>query len=130
ALPLRVHRAADLREHPLGIRLGARGYRRGLPGGGLELRLGAREHGRAFRLAPLDSLQMLRLLAVALLQAPQERLELAPLRGAIALRALDEMRRQPQPRPNAQRGALPGPIQAQTEAGPQALAIERPAGAR
>src|SRR5262245_48051297 len=80
AIPLSVHRAADLREHPLGIRLGARGHLRGLAGGGLELRHGAREHGRALDFAPLHRLQMLRLLTIALLQALQERLELAPLR--------------------------------------------------
>jgi len=52
---------------------------------------------------------------VALLQALQQRLELAPLGRAVGFGALDEARRQAEPRPDGERVALPRPVVDQPE---------------
>ncbi len=90
----------------------------------LELGLGPREQARALRLAPLELRAALRVLAVPVVEASQQLLELPLLDGAMRVRPLDQRGGQAQPGADGERVALARAVVDEPEGGREPLGIE------
>ena len=123
-VPLLVHVPSHLGDQALRLRLG--------PGHGLararlrrlELGLGPREQPRALRLAPLEQRAALGVLAIPVVEAGQQLLELPLLGGAMRVRPLDQRGGQAQAGADGERVALARAIVDEPEGGGEPLRIE------
>ena len=123
-IPFRVDGAADVGHQPLGVPTRPRqGVARG-GARGLRVRLGAPDAGRALPFAVFQLSDTLRFLSIARVQSGDELLERGLLGGAMRPRALDQARRQAEPRPDGEGIALPGPVVHHPERRLEPVAVE------